>query len=137
MINAPVWVTLLIACADDNLNRDEIKKAGEVIHAKTFSEKSDVRNLYREIDEDFEHLVQAQINLLPLLGEDRIAQLTANLEQLNTILPKLDPSYASKFHNSLTNLAAIVAQADGGFLGMGSVSYKEREYLKLPMIKKP
>jgi tellurite resistance protein len=137
MVNAPVWVTLLIACADNDLNPDEIKKAAEIIHARSFSEESDVRNLYKEIDEDFNHLVQIEINNLPLVGEERIEQLTENLKQLNAIYPKLEHAYATQFHRSLQKLASLVAQADGGFLGIGSISYKEAEYIKLPMITAP
>ena len=137
ILNAPVWVTLLIACADNDLNAEEIKKAAKVIHARSFSEESDVRDLYKELDEDFDHLVQIEINNLPLMGDERITQLVENLKKLNDILPKLENSYAAKFHQSLTKLASLVAQADGGFLGIGSISYKEAEYIKLPMISKP
>lgn len=137
MVNAPVWVTLLIACADNDLNKDEIKKAQEIINTRSFTENSDVRELYKELNEDFDHLVQIEINNLPLNGEERIAQLVENLKQLNAIYPKLEHAYAAQFHKSLTKLATLVAQADGGFFGIGSISYKEAEYLKLPMIQQP
>ena len=137
MINAPVWVTLLIACADNNLNREEIKKAAKVIHLRAITEDSDVRNIYKELDEDFEHLVQIEINNLPLMGEDRISQLTENLEKLNAIYPKLDHTYAVQYHKSLLKLAALIAQAEGGLFGIGSISYKEAEFIHLPMIQKP
>lgn len=137
VINAPVWVTLLIACADNDLNRDEIKKAANVIHVRSLTEDSEIRNLYKEISEEFEHLVQIEINNLPLLGEDRITQLSDNLSQLNDIYPKLESTYAAQFHKSLLKLAAIVAQADGGLFGIGSISYKEAQYIKLPMITAP
>ncbi len=137
VINAPVWVTLLIACADNDLNRDEIKKAANVIHVRSLTEDSEIRNLYKEISEEFEHLVQIEINNLPLLGEDRITQLSDNLSQLNDIYPKLESTYATQFHKSLLKLASLVAQADGGLFGIGSISYKEAQYIKLPMITAP
>lgn len=137
MVNAPVWVTLLIACADNDLHADEIKKAEEIINTRSFTENSDVRELYKELNEDFDHLVQIEINNLPLTGDERITQLVENLKQLNTIYPKLEHAYATQFHNSLKKLAALVAQADGGFFGIGSISYKEAEYIQLPMIETP
>jgi hypothetical protein len=137
IINAPVWVTLLIACADNDLNREEVKKAANVIQMRSLTEDSEIRTLYREISDDFEHLIQIEINNLPLLGEDRISQLTQNLSQLNEIYPKLESTYAIQFHKSLLKLAAIVAQSDGGLFGIGSISYEEAEYIKLPMITAP
>ncbi|MFY0644733.1 MAG: hypothetical protein JXR19_09740 [Bacteroidia bacterium] len=137
IINAPIWVTLLIACVDENINPNEIDKAKEVINVRSFTEDSDVRNLYKELNHDFEHAVQLAINALPLVGSERIAHLISNLEKMNPILAKLEHTYAVQLHEGLTRLAAVVANSDGGFFGIGAVSRKEAQYIGLPMINKP
>ena len=137
IFNAPIWVTLLIACVDEDINPNEIDKAKEVINVRALTEDSEVRQLYKELTFDFERAVQNAINELPLEGTKRIAHLVANLEQLNPILKKLEHSYAVNFYDGLTRLAAVVANSDGGLFGIGAVSVKEEEYIGLPMIEKP
>ena len=137
MLQAPIWVSLLIACADMEINEDEIKKAKEFIRLKTFTEESDVRNLYRELNEDIDHAIEVESHAMPFDGQERITYLSDKLAQLNKILPKLELRYAIQFHRTLKELALSVAQSEGGLLGIGTVSHKEEEFISLPMIETP
>ncbi len=137
ILRAPIWVSLLIAGADEDLDPTEIDKAKEVINIRTYTEDSELRALYKELNQDLDHAIQVEINHLPMVGEKRIANLEGKLQQLNAILPKLERAYATDYYNGLKRLAAIVAQSDGGFFGIGAISYKEAAYLQLQMINKP
>ena len=68
--------------------------------------------------------------------DERVANATEALKGLNTILPKLNPTYALQFRDSLHDIAVEVAKASGGIFGMGSISEEEKELLNLPMIDK-
>lgn len=125
MLNAPIWVTLLIAAADETIDRSEINKAKDVIAVRAFAEQGDLKKLYKEVSNEMDQAIQRAINELPLDGEERVAILSEKLEGLNTILPKLDKVYAINYVESLTRLASIVAQSEGGLFGIGSISHEE------------
>jgi tellurite resistance protein len=134
---APIWVTLLIACADDDIEESEIDRAKEIVHIKSFATQNDVKNLYKDVDSQMDESIDKALKALPANGEERIALLEKQISQLNDILPKLDHAYAVQLHKSLTSLAVSVAQADGGFFGINRISREEAKYIHLPMLVKP
>jgi len=139
LIIAPNLVAALIAGADGEFSDDEIKKAAELIHIKTFSEKhEDLREIYQILDHDNakEVLVDLMVSL-PKDAKERNAYLTEMLKGLNAIFPKLRYEFTSKYYKSIRQIAHLIANVDGGFWGMGHIHYKEEELVDLPMIHKP
>lgn len=136
VLQAPIWTALLIGFADGELHQDELDRLKELIHTKTYSELNDVRKLYQELKkfEEGTQLLEQELAVLPTNPTARIDYLTNNLSQLNDILPKLSVSYSRQYVRSLKQIAAAIANADGGFLGFGSVSQAESQYVHLPMI---
>ena len=61
--------------------------------------------------------------------------ISGELAQLNSITPKLEASYADLLKDSWRSLAKKVAEADGGFVGFGSISKEESALIDLPMIE--
>jgi hypothetical protein len=137
MLKAPIWVSLLVACADQHLDESELKTAKKLIHVKTFSEASDVRNLYREIELSIDQTVDEECAALPFDPVERIGYLQNKIEQLNALFPKLEHTYALQFYKSLKDLALHIAKAEGGVLGIGNINNEEYPFLKLPMLQKP
>ena len=91
LIAAPTFVAALIGGADGNFTDDEIERAAEVIHIKTFSEKHEhVREIYELLDhsQTEQDLVSLMVSL-PKTAKERNLYLSTELEQLNGILPKL------------------------------------------------
>jgi hypothetical protein len=136
MLHAPIWTALLIGFADGELHESELDKLKEIIHVKTFSELNDVRKLYQELEkyEESADILGRELEVLPTNPEARINYLVGGLTQLNDVLPKLSEQYQRQYVNSLREIAAAVANADGGFLGFGSVSQAESKFIHLPMI---
>lgn len=136
MLHAPIWTALLIGFADGELHDDELKKLREIIHVKTFAELNDVRKLYQELEkyEESAEILERELEVLPTNPQAREKYLIAGLTQLNDIFPKLSVEYSRQFLKSLKEIAAAVANADGGFLGFGSVSKAESKFIHLPMI---
>ena len=134
LINTPALVTVLIAAADSKIEESETAWAKKVVsYRQTIGEK-DLFEYYEAVDEDFE----AQVNALSTDGkgtQERIASITASLEGLNTVLPKLDAEYAQKLVESWRSLAQQIAKSTGGFLGFGSISAQEKQLMDLSMIK--
>ncbi|MDB4347730.1 hypothetical protein OAB01_03635 [Bacteroidia bacterium] len=139
LIAAPTFVAALIGGADGNFTDDEIERAAEVIHIKTFSEKHEhVREIYELLDhsQTEQDLVSLMVSL-PKTAKERNLYLSTELEQLNGILPKLNYSFSIRYYKSLRQIAHLVANADGGFWGMGAMHEAERVFVKLPMLIEP
>ena len=131
---APVWVTLYIACADNDIETSEIDRAKEIIHIKSFAEKSDVRELYQLLKTNIDDEIDLALKELSAVGEVRMAYLEENIARLNKIFPKLDAAYAKQLYKSLKSLAREVAKSSSGFFGIGIISDVEEEAIALPML---
>lgn len=139
LIAAPTLVAALIGGADGDFTDDEIERAAEVIHIKTFSEKHEhVREIYELLDhaQTKEDLVKLMVSL-PKVTTERNQHLAGQLEKINEILPRLNYSFSIRYYKSLRQIAHLVANADGGFWGMGAMHEAEKAYVKLPMIEEP
>lgn len=134
---APLLVSILVAGSDGEIEKEEIERAVSLIHTKSFSEASDIRHLYKEIDHDVESTLNLIIGSLPTDAAEREKVFSDELAGLNTIFAKLDAQIATDFYNSLRKFAVSVAQVSGGILGMGSINYQEKEMVKLPMLTAP
>lgn len=134
---APLLVSILVAGADGEIEADEIQNVAKLIHTKSFSEVSDIRHLYNEIDHDVEATFNAIIKGLPTDSEERELRVSEELAGLNPIMPTTDAQVAHDFYNSLKKFALHMAQSSGGVLGMLRVNHHEKEIIKLPMLNKP
>ena len=134
---SPIWVTLLIACADFDIEESEIDRAKEIIHIKSFATQSDVKNLYQDLDIQADMEIDEALKSMSADGKERLAFLEEQISKLNNIMPKLEQRYATQLYNSLLTLATEVARADGGFFGINRISDDEAKYVHLPMLNKP
>ena len=134
---SPVWVTLLIACADHDIDEAEIDRAKEIVHIKSFATQNDVKHLYKDLDSHIDKEIDNALRSLPAKGNERLVLLEEHIAKLNRILPKLDSTYATQLYNSLLSLAVSVAKSEGGIFGIQRVSPHEKQYIHLPMLHKP
>lgn len=134
---SPIWVTLLISCADHDIDESEIDRAKEIIHIKSFAVQNDVKNLYKNLDQHVDEEIDFALKSLSADGKERLAFLEQHIAKLNDIFAKLDHTYAVQLYNSLKNLAVSVAQSDGGIFGIRRISEDEKKYIHLPMLKQP
>ena len=134
---SPIWVTLLVACADYDIQEKEIDRAKEIIHIKSYALQNDLKNLYKELDANIEQEIDQALAAIPAGGNDRIQYLEEKISELNPILGKLDSTFNKQLYKSLKSVALAVAQSDGGLFGVGRISDEEERYISLPMLKKP
>jgi tellurite resistance protein len=135
--DAPIWVGILIGCADGAMVPQELKRIEEVIKTKTFSEHNDVHYLYTELaNNDLNAKIENLFGQLKGTPEEKSQLASAKLAELNTIFEKINPTYAKQFRESLHSLAVEVAKASGGVFGIGRINHDERELIDLPMINK-
>lgn len=137
LYNAPVWVTILIAGADNKFDKKELQEAISVTHLKQKRARQALIDYYKEVSRNFESNLKGYISLLPQDARDRTELLSENLAKLNLILPKLDKSFSTQFYESIKDLAQKVANASGGIMGFLATGYEESKLLNLKMIKDP
>ncbi len=135
MLQAPVYVAILIAGADGKIDKSERREAIEVARSKQSRSREQLHEFYKVVGEKFEENFTTLIDELPSGTDARISAITTELRKLNFILPKVDKNFAVKYHASLKDLAKKIAEASGGVLGYLSVSYEESKLMELKMIK--
>lgn len=135
MLQAPVYVAILIAGADGKIDKSERREAIDVARSKQSRSREQLHEFYKLVGESFEENFIKLIDELPSGTDARISAITTELRKLNFILPKIDKNFAVKYHASLKDLAKRIAEASGGVLGYLSVSYEESKLMELKMIK--
>jgi hypothetical protein len=137
LMNAPAIVAVLIAGADDDIDKHEIKAAIDFAQQKKLTEGEGLAEYFEEIAKNFEAVQESYINDLPNGLEVRQTAISSYLRQLNGVLPKIDKEMAVKIYSFLTELAKVVATASGGTFGFAKVSKEEAAYMELDMIHNP
>jgi len=137
LYNMPVYVTLLIAGADDNIDNAEIARSIELAELNKKFSRPDLHDYYKIASEDFSDKLQEELASLPEDREKRLVYLVEALEKLNDILPKLEREFAIDFYASAKDLAKKIAESSGGILGYMTIGYEESKLIDLEMINDP
>lgn len=134
---APFLVSLLIAGADDEIDRKEIKEAIRFAEESIREVGSSMALLFAEIAQDFEDKLKVLIQHYPYESAQRNPLLVSELSRLNTLWKKMDKKFASEFYSILIKIAEHIAESSGGVLGIRSVGSEEARYIRLSMINNP
>jgi len=137
LYNMPVYVTLLIAGADDNIDNAEIARSIELAELNKKFSRPDLHDYYKIASEDFSDKLQEELASLPEDREKRLVYLVEALEKLNNILPKLEREVAIDIYASAKDLAKKIAESSGGILGYMTIGYEESKLIDLEMINDP
>jgi len=109
---APFWVLSLVGAADGKINQREILAlAGEMDGASSYTDPL-VREVLASSAYDFTQIWDAYTQDRRSV-EEGLADVVALLES------RLSPERAREFKGALSGISYIVADASGGFLGLG------------------
>lgn len=136
MYKSPILVCILIAGADGNIDRKEIKKAMTIVQKKQAGDNA-IATLFKELAQDFEDKVKIIEQGYPYEATQRTPLIAEDLQVLNDLWRKLPIAFANEFYTILLMLAQEVAASSGGVLGMNSINSEEARLVKLGMIKNP
>lgn len=133
---APLLVCILIAGADGDIDRKEIRKA---IHVAQKKQKGTdpVSVLFKEVAQDFEDKLKVLEQGYPYEATQRTPLIIEELTGLNLLFPRLPQSFAKGYYEILLLLAQEVAASSGGLLGLNAIGSEEAKLVKLSMIKNP
>jgi hypothetical protein len=137
LLRAPLLTCILIAGADNDIDKNEIKGAIQVANKKASKSKASLMDFYRLVGEDFEDKLKIVIQSYPIEVTQRNPLIVEELAMLNSIFPKLSKTFAGELYASLKDLAMKIASSSGGLLGLKSIGQEEARYVNLPMIKDP
>jgi len=137
MYKAPFLIIILIAGADDKIDKQEMKQALAISKLKLKRARRDLVEYYNEMGQDFEDKLKIFIHDLPKDTDERNEEISTELAKLNDILPKLDKKFAINYYESMKDWAVKIAESSGGVFGFMSVGYEESKVLDLKMIKDP
>lgn len=129
---APAKVTVLIAGADDSIDKNEKEWASKLVRFRTFTSHERLHDYYDLVDARFEKDLEGLIATWSAEGSQE--ELINKLGDLKAVLAKMDDTYAGLIKDSLRSLAKHVAKASGGFLGMGGIEIEERKLMDLNML---
>lgn len=133
----PIWVSILIAGADNNFDKSEIKKAIQIANEKQKRGDELIIDYYKKVAKKFEVNLRGYLALMPDDKVTRINFLFKKLERVNYFFSKLERDFSYQLYLSFRDFANKVAHASGGFFGLLSVSYAESKYIDLRMISDP
>ena len=137
MYRVPVYITILIAGADDKIDKKELQEAISIANLKKIKARKLLVDYYAEVVDTFEEDLYKEIDALPDRAEERNPILIEKLERINIIFHYLDNSFAVQFYESIKDWAKKIASASGGILGFLSVGLEESKFIELRMIRNP
>jgi len=137
MYKVPVYVTILIAGADDKIDKKELQEAISIANLKKIKARKLLVDYYAKVVDSFEDDLYKEIDALPDSAEERNPILVKKLERLNIIFRYLDNSFAVQFYESIKDWAKKIATASGGVLGFLSVGLEESKFVELRMVRNP
>ena len=131
---AITWITILIAGADGEIEKEETEWAKKIAHIRSYHNPNELTPFYEEVGKDFSSILNNLLDQLPPGTNDRQELLIRQLSKLNNILPLLDNNLGHLLLKSYRSFAKHVAKASGGFWGFLSVGKEEDKLIDLPML---
>lgn len=137
ILRVPILVSILIAGADNEIDKTEVKQAVNISKTKQARARKSLIEYYKEVGDNFEDKLKVMINSYPLDAQKRNPMIIEELEKLNELLPKIEKQYAIEFYESVKDIAKKIAEASGGVLGYMAIGYEESKLIGLKMINDP
>jgi len=137
MLSLPVYVAVLIAGADGEIDNREVSKALNLANDKLKNARKELMSYYAEANENFEDKFKMAIANLPSGTAERQKVLVSKLKESNEVFAKLSKKYAVSLYASLKEIAKKIAEASGGVFGYMAIDFEESKLIELKMIKDP
>ena len=137
MYSLPVYVAVLIAGADGDIDNKEVSRANNLANHKLKNARKDLITYYAEANENFEDKLKMAIANLPSGTADRQKLLVEKLKSANEVFDKLQNKFAISLYSSLKEIAKKIAEASGGVFGYMAIDFEESKLIELKIIKDP
>lgn len=127
----PVYIVVLVAGADGEIDSHEINRAVKMSRQKISSKNIDLEEFLHQAYQDFEDKLKAVAFSLPSDKASLQNSIKAEIDSMNVILERLDENFVIAMKDHLRNLVTQVAKASGGSLGFGTIGAEESSLINL------
>ena len=110
LLKFPVYVSLLAAISDGNLDEAAKKSAIKFSHIKTYSCDPLLASFYEAADKYFEQNMLQLDKDLPVKNEERVTAIKKELSELEKIVAKLGEEYITVMHLSMKSFKDHVSK---------------------------
>ncbi|MDP5168741.1 MAG: hypothetical protein NWR72_00730 [Bacteroidia bacterium] len=129
IFKAPAIVTVLIAGADQEIDKKEELQARKLVNYRTFTSDPFLQGYYEEVSEQFgDNLEELMAAWSPETG---VQAMSNSLREVGAAIKQLPEDHAGILKESLRSLAKKIAEADGGLFHMGGINADERHLMDL------
>jgi hypothetical protein len=134
LTQAPLYVGLLIAEADGELDHKELEWIEKITHFRIKTSHHTLRKYYIESNSYIKENLGLVRNSLPAQQEQKMQVLSNKLAEMKPILAKLDEGFRNRLIDSYHSMALSVAEISGGLLNFFSTNPAEEKWLALEML---
>ena len=111
LIKAPVFLSVLASCSERGINQKQKADAIKLAHIKTFTAVPELQPYFREVEKNFkEHFEEAAVKYYPF-DEKHRRLLKIEIKNIQEIIKRLNPAYASALGKSLERYVIHVKRA--------------------------
>lgn len=130
----PMFVSLLIAAADNEIDFKETEWAEKVTLFRIKTAHHSLRDFYANAHNVIKETMAMNLEMLPEAYDARMQYLSDKIARINFILPKLEENTKDRMLESFQSLALSIAEISGGMFSFFSHNPDEEKWLHLPMI---
>lgn len=116
LLKFPAYISLLASTAREGIDKQEKKAVVKLTHIKTFSCDPLLADFYKETDSIFEKTITVLNENLPHSQEERKMAICRELNNLEPVLKKLDPTYAYALRRSMESYKYHISKAHRNIL---------------------
>lgn len=132
--DAHAYITILIAGADGNIDKNELAWAEKIVQIRTYTGDEGMQEFHDQVNAELPGKIKAFMASLPSDIQARSQIVSDKLSELNPILASLDPSTGAYLYKGYLSLASRIAKASGGILSFFSIGPEEKKWMGLPML---
>src|SRR5437763_1648930 len=111
LMKAPVLLSVLASCSERGINQKQKADAIKLAHIKTFTAVPELQPYFKEVERNFkEHFEEAAVRYYPFDEEHR-RLLKGEIKEIQEIINRLNPAYATALGKSLERYVIHVKRA--------------------------
>lgn len=134
LVEAPLYVGLLIAQADGEVDHKELEWIEKITHFRIKTAHHSLRKYYTDANTFIKENLGITRTSLPESQTDKMLELSNRLASLKPILSKLDGGFRDRLIDSYQSMGLSVAEISGGLLNFFSTNPEEEKWLALDML---
>lgn len=134
LVEAPLYIGLLIAEADGELDHKELEWIEKITHFRIKTAHHTLRKYYEAANAFIKENLGLVRNTLPNNQQEKMQILSDKLAEMKPILDKLDEGFRHRIIDSYHSMALSVAEISGGLLNFFSSNPAEERWLALDML---